>query len=170
MRADLNKKLYLDQAEMSGYIYGSADVVGLMCLRVFCDSDDKLFGDLELPAKKLGTAFQKVNFLRDFKSDIENLDRTYFPELVNRQMTSEVKNELVAGMEADFDEALKGIRRLPGRSKLATLVAYNYYRLLLRKIGKISVEKLLSGRIRISNALKLLIMLKSLVVYRLKLI
>ncbi len=170
MQADLNKKQYLDHAEISSYIYGSADVVGLMCLRVFCDGDEKLFMELEQPAKKLGTAFQKVNFLRDIRSDLETLDRTYFPELVHQPMTPEIKARLVADMEADFDEAKKGIRKLPGRSKLATLVAYHYYRVLLRKIGHTSVEKLLSGRIRISNAVKVLILLKSLIVYRFRLV
>lgn len=170
MRADLEKKQYLDQTEMSGYIYGSADVVGLMCLRVFCDGNEQLYTELEYPAKKLGTAFQKVNFLRDIRSDLENLDRTYFPELVHQQMTPEVKARLVAGMEADFNEAYKGIRKLPGRSKLATLVAYHYYRYLLRKIGKTSVDRLLSGRIRISNPVKLLILLKSLLVYKLQIV
>jgi phytoene/squalene synthetase len=141
-----------------------------MCLKVFCDGDEKLFVELEKPARKLGTAFQKVNFLRDFRNDLENLDRTYFPELVDQRMTPELKSILVTEMEADFKDAYKGIRKLPGRSQLATLVAYHYYRHLLRKIGKTSVEKLLSGRIRISNAVKLLIMLKSMVVYLLKLV
>lgn len=170
MKADLEKNRYENRSEMLEYIYGSADVVGLMCLKVFCDGDEKLFVELEQPAKKLGTAFQKVNFLRDFKNDLENLDRTYFPELVDQRMTPELKSILVVDIEADFKEAYDGIGKLPGRSKLATLAAYNYFCYLLRKIGKTSVEKLLSGRLRISNAVKLLILLKSLVAYKLKLV
>lgn len=167
MKFDLEKTDYVSKSEIDEYIYGSADVVGLMCLKVFCNGDEQLYNELEAPAMKLGSAFQKVNFLRDLKNDIENLDRRYFPEIDKERFNEKVKLNVIKDVENDFDDAYKGIKRLPKESKLAVLIAYYYYRCLLEKIKWTSANKLLETRIRVSNPRKLLLMLKAMVVYRL---
>lgn len=154
MRADLDKKIYTTQLEADQYIYGSADVVGLMCLRVFCDGDDRLFGELVIPAMRLGSAFQKVNFLRDLRQDVLELGRVYFPGFTMEQFDEATKRELVRDIEADFAEALKGIRRLPDSSRLAVYTAYQYYMRLLGKIRETPAAELVTRRIRVPNAEK----------------
>lgn len=154
MRADLDKKVYTTRLEAEHYIYGSADVVGLMCLRVFCDGDDYLFRDLVPPAMRLGSAFQKVNFLRDLRQDVLELGRVYFPGFSMEQFDEATKQELVRDIEADFAEALKGIRRLPDSSRLAVYTAYRYYLRLLDKIRNTSAGELLTRRIRVPNSEK----------------
>lgn len=119
MRMDLTKKEYLTNAETSDYIYGSANVVGLMCLKVFCKENTKLFGELVHSAEMLGSAFQKVNFLRDLQADIELLERSYFPQFDKNKFDENLKLQLIAEIEQEFDIALEGIKRLPGRSQLA---------------------------------------------------
>ncbi len=154
MRADLEKKIYTTRLEADQYIYGSADVVGLMCLRVFCDGNDRLFGELVASAMRLGSAFQKVNFLRDLKQDVVELGRVYFPGFTMEQFDEATKQELVRDIETDFAEALKGIRRLPDNSRLAVHIAYQYYMRLLGKIRDTPAGELVSRRIRVPNAEK----------------
>ncbi|MFO7656055.1 MAG: phytoene/squalene synthase family protein [Bacteroidales bacterium] len=170
MKADLTKNDYFNQSETNEYIYGSADVVGLMCLKVFCNGDQELYNKLKLSAMKLGSAFQKVNFLRDLKNDIENLGRRYFPELTENQLDNRIKNQLIADIQSDFEVAFTGIRHLPGRSKLAVLIAYYYYRSLLRKIQHTPARNVINSRIRISNIRKFLLLMKASFDYKLKLI
>ena len=170
MKTDLLKNLYTSHSEMEDYIYGSADVVGLMCLKVFCNGNQELYKKLEFPAMKLGSAFQKVNFLRDLKNDMEMLHRFYFPEVAQNGLNENVKHLLVEDIEQDFETALSGIRQLPNRSRLAVLIAYYYYKILLRKIKKTPTKKILQTRIRVSNPKKILLLLKAMFVYKLKLV
>lgn len=170
MRMDLTKKEYLTNAETSDYIYGSANVVGLMCLKVFCKENTKLFGELVHSAEMLGSAFQKVNFLRDLQADIELLERSYFPQFDKNKFDENLKLQLIAEIEQEFDIALEGIKRLPGRSQLAVYTAYNYYRKLLIKIKHSEASAILKERIRISNVRKLSIMAQSAIEYKLNII
>lgn len=170
MRMDLTKKEYLTNAETSDYIYGSANVVGLMCLKVFCKENTKLFGELVHSAEMLGSAFQKVNFLRDLQADIELLERSYFPQFDKNKFDENLKLQLIAEIEQEFEIALEGIKRLPGRSQLAVYTAYNYYRKLLIKIKHSEASAILKERIRISNVRKLSIMAQSAIEYKLNMI
>lgn len=170
MKTDLQKADFTSKSEIDDYIYGSADVVGLMCLKVFCNGNDSLFKELEIPAMKLGSAFQKVNFLRDLKADMQELGRRYFPELVQHTLNDNIKLLLIQEIESDFKIAYSGIRRLPGRSKLAVLIAYYYYRRLLVKIKNTTATEILNKRIRVSNPRKIALLFKASVVYKLKLI
>ena len=170
MKMDLTKKQYLTKAETDEYIYGSANVVGLMCLKIFCFKNDKLFNELVKPAEMLGSAFQKVNFLRDLKADTEGLDRTYFSNFDKNNFDESAKRELIHEIEAEFDIALEGLKRLPGRSKLAVLTAYNYYRTLLLKIKRTEASAILKKRIRISNTRKMTLMAKAAIEYKFKIV
>jgi phytoene/squalene synthetase len=170
MYYDLTKTIYTETKEIESYIYGSADVVGLMCLKVFCNGQKHLFEKLKQPAQKLGSAFQKVNFLRDLKNDINNLGRTYFPEIANNTFNEHTKKLIENSIEKDFDEAWQGLKQLPGRSKLAVAIAYYYYKSLLGKIKKTPAQKVISKRIRISNLKKYLIIIKVTFMYKTKLI
>ncbi len=161
MKADLIKTKYNDEKEISEYIYGSADVVGLMCLKVFVNGNESLYKQLNGPAMRLGSAFQKVNFLRDLKKDTELLKRQYFPELANSILTERIKNEIILKIKHDFNESYKGIQLLPGRSKLAVMIAYNFYKTLLKKIQKKPAENIMASRIRISGTRKILLFLKA---------
>jgi phytoene/squalene synthetase len=168
MAYDLTKTEYTSTEEMNNYIYGSADVVGLMCLKVFCNGNQNLYDKLEHPAQRLGSAFQKVNFIRDLKADSNELGRTYFPELVNRPFDEESKQIIEHSIENDFNEAWIGIRLLPGRSKLAVALAFFYYKDLFESIKKKAPEKILSERIRVNNLKKYLIMIKVAALYKFK--
>lgn len=170
MKYDLVKDHYITKPEMADYVYGSADVVGLMCLRIFCREDNALYQQLEIPAMKLGSAFQKVNFLRDLKVDIEELGRRYFPELIKDHLDENIKTVLVKDIENDFRTALPGIKILPGQSRLAVIVAYLYYRILLKKIADTPADTILNSRIRVSNARKFFLIIRAFFVYKLKLI
>lgn len=170
MRFDLTKVKYTNSAELERYIYGSADVVGLMCLQVFCNGDSVLYDKLKAPAQKLGSAFQKVNFLRDLQKDMEGLGRIYFPEISDSTFDSRSKQQIEATIQQEFEEAWLGIKELPGRSKLAVALAYYYYAGLLRKIRKTSPEAVISQRIRIPNAAKYLIIAKVCLMYKARLI
>jgi len=161
MKFDLDKKKYQTKSEADQYIYGSADVVGLMCLRIFCDGNDKEFDRLKSPAMKLGSAFQKVNFLRDLKNDLENLGRNYFPGLNQQKFDETTKKQIIKEINTDFDIAYQGIKMLPADSKLAVLVAYFYYKSLLKKLEITPTNKILTTRIRISNVKKIMIILKA---------
>ncbi|MEO9891444.1 phytoene/squalene synthase family protein [Aurantibacter sp.] len=170
MRMDLDKKEYTSKEEYENYIYGSADVVGLMCLRVFVNNDEKKYNELKGYAMRLGSAFQKVNFLRDIRQDNEDLGRSYFPNLVNGELTEQSKAEILLDIESDFAEAYKGIVLLPLEGKLGVYLAYRYYLRLLQKIKRADCNKIMNGRIRISNSLKLVLLTKAVVRYRLNVI
>jgi len=161
MRNDLVKKDYNDAQETASYIYGSADVVGLMCLKVFCSNDEKLFLELKQPAMKLGSAFQKVNFLRDLQIDLEVLGRTYFPQIVGKRLEETAKQEIITDIRADFQEARLGLLKLPNGARLGVSVAYDYYLTLLRKIERTPANEMLKKRIRVPNRIKLLILVKA---------
>jgi phytoene/squalene synthetase len=169
MRYDLTKTDYTSNDELDNYIYGSANVVGLMCLKVFCNGNQKLYEQLEYPAQKLGAAFQKVNFLRDLYKDKKELGRSYFPELINDSDEIYNKQRIEQSIEEDFDEAWKGIKQLPGRAKLAVGLAYFYYRTLFEKIKQTPAERLMSERVRVNNLSKYYILLKVGVMYKSKL-
>lgn len=166
MKSDLTKSEYKTNEDLEQYIYGSADVVGLMCLKVFYLGDELLYRELEYSAQKLGSAFQKVNFLRDLREDLQSLGRTYFPELAQRNFDLESKKIIEASIEKDFQESWVGVKQLPGRSKLAVALAFFYYKSLFLKIQKHTPEKVLSKRIRISNIRKYLIIIKVALLYK----
>lgn len=170
MKMDISKKEYLSPEETAEYIYGSANVVGLMCLKIFCNKNKKLFDKLVQPAEMLGSAFQKVNFLRDLKADVEGLERIYFSNFDKNTFDENTKLELISEIEREFEIALTGIRGLPGRSRLAVLTAYTYYLTLLKKIKRTEAASILQKRIRISNTRKLTLMAKAAIEYKLKLI
>ncbi len=170
MKYDLIKTDYNNSKELENYIYGSAAVVGLMCLKVFCNGEQTHYENLELPARNLGSAFQKVNFLRDLNTDINELGRTYFPELTYHQFDKDSKTLIEESIEKEFNEAWTGIKQLPGRSKLAVALAYFYYKSLLNKIKRTPPDKVITERIRISNVNKYFIFLRVFAMYKLKLI
>ncbi|MFN8674277.1 MAG: phytoene/squalene synthase family protein [Candidatus Sericytochromatia bacterium] len=145
------------------YIYGSAEVVGLMCLRVFCENNRELYDSLKGAAKSLGAAFQKVNFLRDIQSDYNERGRIYFPNVNFEKFTANAKKEIEDDIQKDFDDAYKGIIGLPNKAKAGVYLAYIYYLTLFKKIKKLPESKILSERIRISNDKKLYLMCKSLI-------
>ncbi len=170
MKADLNKETYNTVEEYNEYIYGSADVVGLMCLKVFVNGDDEKYESLKYSAMKLGSAFQKVNFLRDLKDDYELLNRSYFPGVNLKELNADEKAEIIADIEADFNEALIGIKKLPLEAKFGVYTAYVYYKRLLNKLSKTPSSEILNTRIRVSNPLKISLLAKSFVVYKLNLL
>lgn len=156
MELDLSKKEYAKH-EYEIYIYGSAEVVGLMCLHVFCNGNKNYYQQLEPYAKKLGAAFQKVNFLRDLKADNENLQRMYFPNCNFKNFTAQDKLNIEQDIEQDFTNALIGIKLLPAKAKFGVYVAYKYYYSLFNKIKSRSPNKILDQRISIPNHIKALI-------------
>lgn len=167
MKADLTKQVYDNNSELETYIHGSANVVGLMCLLVFLDGDKQRYAKLKDSAMKLGSAFQKVNFLRDLKADALELNRLYFPDVEMGNFTEEVKHELINDIESDFDEALIGIKELPGRSKLATFIAFTYYKQLLQKLKQTPAEKIVNTRIRVPDGKKFMLLGKAVIKYKL---
>ncbi len=170
MRLDLHKTDYLTDAEYKEYIYGSADVVGLMCLKVFVNGDEKKYNDLKDSAMHLGSAFQKVNFLRDLKADFEELNRTYFPNTDLRQLDEASKLKIIQEIEEDFEKGLKGILKLPVEAKFGVYTAFIYYRKLLNKLKKTPSLEIKNTRIRVPNYQKLGLLAKSYFDYRLNLI
>ena len=170
MKNDLNKKLYENKLEADSYIYGSADVVGLMCLRVFTDGNEARFNELKNPAMKLGSAFQKVNFLRDLKNDTQELGRIYFPNLVNGEFNDENRLKIIADIEADFKEAFQGIKQLPKSTRVAVLSAYYYYLDLLLKLKNIPAKEIMVSRIRISDFRKISLLIKAIVLCKLNMV
>ncbi|MCH2198948.1 MAG: phytoene/squalene synthase family protein [Flavobacteriales bacterium] len=154
MEMDLHETEY-NREGFEEYILGSAEVVGLMCLRVFVEGDDKLYNHLEPYAKSLGAAFQKINFLRDLHADYKELGRAYFPGLDVEQFDESTKFRIEEEIEADFKEAYKGIVQLPKDARLGVYVAYVYYYRLFRKIKSLPSERVLEERIRINNKRKL---------------
>lgn len=143
------------------YIVGSAEVVGLMCLRVFVDGDEALYRKLEGPARRLGAAFQKVNFLRDVKDDYEHLGRLYFPGVAFKSFSHSDKEAIEKDIEEDFRVAYEGIRQLPRMARFGVYVAYVYYRSLFNKIRKIPPTRILMERVRIPNHHKISLLVTS---------
>ena len=170
MQLDLHKTDYLTEEEYNAYIYGSADVVGLMCLKVFVNGDDLKYNELKDTAMALGSAFQKVNFLRDLKADFEGLDRTYFPNTDLKNLDESSKQVIIEDIEADFKKGLSGIKKLPVEAKFGVFMAYRYYSQLLKKLKKTPALKIKDSRIRVSNPKKIELLMRSYVKYQLNLI
>ena len=160
MEMDLSKTTYNSDGYKE-YIYGSAEVVGLMCLYVFCEGDKTMYEKLKPSAQALGAAFQKVNFLRDVKSDYEMLSRTYFPEVDFNNFTPSMKKQIEADITKDFNDAYEGILQLPGKARFGVYVAYKYYLSLFKKIKKTAPDNILEQRIRIPNYGKAYIVAKA---------
>lgn len=169
MKMDLDEREYSNE-EYDLYILGSAEVVGLMCLYVFCEGDKALYERLKEPAQKLGSAFQKINFLRDIKNDYVELKRCYFPNLDMDNFDDQAKARIEEEILKDFSEGYQGIRELPPRARFGTYLTYRYYKALLNKIKRTSALGLLGGRMRIPNRRKYLILGVSVVRHRLGLI
>lgn len=170
MRLDLNKNEYITIDEYNEYIYGSADVVGLMCLKVFVNGDNKKFTELEDSAMRLGSAFQKVNFLRDLKTDYEVLNRTYFPNTDLSRLDEHSKGAIISEIEADFEAGFHGILKLPLEAKFGVYTAYVYYKKLLSKLKKTPSVEIKNTRIRVPNYEKFGLLAKCYVNYRLNLL
>lgn len=170
MRMDLYKKDYESIDEYKKYIYGSADVVGLMCLKVFVGGSNEMYNSLSPYAISLGSAFQKVNFLRDLKDDSNILNRVYFPNVDMNNFDESSKQEIITEIEDDFKNAIIGIVKLPKNSKFAVYIAYRYYYKLLKKLKRISSENIVKKRIRIDNFQKFIVIVRSYVKYQLNLI
>lgn len=160
MEMDLNPLKY-DNEKYDEYIFGSAEVVGLMCLKVFVFGKEDEYQKLKPFAKKLGSAFQKINFLRDLKDDMGDLGRLYFPGIGDNGISTEDKLRIELEIENEFKEALIGIRMLPKSSRLGVYVSYVYYTKLLSKIKKKTIHDLMNERIRISNEKKMILLFKS---------
>jgi len=166
MKQDLVKKEYATFAEYNEYIYGSADVVGLMCLKVFVGNDNERFEKLKGPAMRLGSAFQKINFLRDLKADMEGLERNYFPTLNLNEINDTTKRAIVEEIEADLHEGYKGIVQLPAEAKFGVYTAYVYYKKLLTKLKNTPPLEIKNTRIRVPDYQKLTLLAKCYLDYR----
>ncbi|WP_188616779.1 phytoene/squalene synthase family protein [Cloacibacterium rupense] len=160
MYKDLGDIKYENKEDYDAYIYGSAEVVGLMCLKVFVDGNQEDYQKLEPYAKRLGAAFQKINFLRDIRADFYVLNRTYFPKVNFLHFSEEDKKAIEDDIAEDFREALIGIKMLPMKSRLAVFMAYKYYTNLFKKIKKCRAEVLMTKRIRVSNARKVYLLME----------
>ena len=170
MEQDLKKKKYESLKEFNDYIYGSADVVGLMCLKVFVGGDNENYNKLKPYAMSLGSAFQKVNFLRDLNDDYKKLDRVYFPGIDYGSFDEDAKKNIMIDIEKDFDKALKGIYMLPNNSKFGVYAAYKYYKRLLIKLHKTSYLQIKNKRVRVPNYQKVDVLARSYVRYRLNIL
>jgi len=170
MKLDLFKTEYKTKEEYAEYIYGSADVVGLMCLKVFVKGDDSKYETLKYSAMKLGSAFQKVNFLRDLKADFEDLSRTYFPNTNLNQLDEISKKQIIEEIEEDFKAGYEGIVKLPLEAKFGVYMAYVYYRKLLSKLKKTPSAEIKNARIRVPDYQKIGLFAKSYLTYRLNFI
>jgi len=165
MAQDLNKTEY-NPTQYTEYIYGSAEVVGLMCLRVFCNGNIEQYNHLKSFARALGSAFQKVNFLRDIKSDVEERGRVYFPYLDLSEFNELNKKVIIEDVKKDFAEAFKGIKQLPVSCRFGVYTAYIYYLKLLEKIERTNAHKIMESRIRVGDGEKLTLLAKSYVKYK----
>jgi len=170
MRLDLHKTKYLTEEEFKTYIYGSADVVGLMCLKVFVNGDNEKYNELKDMAMALGSAFQKVNFLRDLKADFDGLNRSYFPKVDLNNLNEASKKDIINDIEQDFEKGLNGIKKLPIEAKFGVFMAYRYYRQLLKKLKKAPALQIKGKRIRVSNPKKIELLMRSYVKYQLNLL
>ncbi|MCE7922514.1 MAG: phytoene/squalene synthase family protein [Haliscomenobacteraceae bacterium CHB4] len=166
MEMDLTNAAY-DSEGYDEYIYGSAEVVGLMCLRVFCEGNEAQYQQLKEPARRLGAAFQKINFLRDIKSDYDERGRVYFPEVDFRHFTNEEKCRIESDIKADFDAALEGIRRLPKGTRFGVYLAYKYYTQLFAKIKSAPAQRVAQERFRVSDKRKVYLLFSSAVRHQL---
>ncbi|MCC9136301.1 phytoene/squalene synthase family protein [Pontibacter silvestris] len=169
MEMDLEGHAY-DRALYNTYIYGSAEVVGLMCLKVFCEGDEEMFKQLENSARSLGAAFQKVNFLRDMRSDYDERGRVYFPKVDFTCFDNTCKAEIEADILKDFDDALKGIMALPRSARMGVYLAYVYYRKLFRRIQNLPATHILKERVRVPDNTKLALLVSSYFKYKLNVI
>lgn len=169
MKMDLQPQQY-DHHKYSEYILGSAEVVGLMCLRVFCQGDKQKFDELKYPAMKLGSAFQKINFLRDIKADHKELGRSYFPGVDINLFDATDKKMIEADIQRDFKEGLEGIWQLPQGARLGVYVAYKYYYSLFKKIRKVNAERVMQERIRIPDSQKVAVFARAFVRYNLNIL
>jgi phytoene synthase len=160
MELDLSERKY-DRNGYEQYIYGSAEVVGLMCLYVFCDGDTTLYEQLKPGARSLGAAFQKVNFLRDLKADFEGLERVYFPGCDFRNFTENDKRNIELDIQKDFNDAYTAILQLPMKSRFGVYVAYKYYLSLFNKIKKLQPQRIMQERVRIPDYGKIFIVAKA---------
>ncbi len=160
MAMDLDYKNYQDDLYKK-YIYGSAEVVGLMCLKVFCEGDEKAYERLRNSACSLGSAFQKLNFLRDMKSDYQERGRVYFPGVDFNHFSAKDKAFIEADIKADFDHAYQGIVQLPEGAKFGVYLAYVYYQNLFKKIRNSSVQHVKKDRIRVNDAKKLFLLFRA---------
>lgn len=170
MNLDLVKNGYNNKAEYEDYIYGSADVVGLMCLKVFVNGNPQQYEALKPEAMRLGSAFQKVNFLRDLKDDNLILSRNYFPDFDLNSFDESAKKNIIAEIEEDFKIANQGILKLPNEAKFGVYTAFVYYKKLLFKLDKTPCNEIGITRIRVSNTSKFVLLIKSYIFYKLKLI
>lgn len=169
MEMDLENTCYTDDGYKE-YIYGSAEVIGLMCLKVFCEADEALYVKLVPKARSLGAAFQKINFLRDIKADFEERGRTYFPSVDFNRFNGEEKKVIETDIKKDFDDALEGILLLPEGSQLGVYIAYIYYLELFKKIKETSAETIRQKRIRVSDSHKMLLYFQAYFQQKLKVI
>ena len=170
MKLDLTKKEYKTKEEYNEYIYGSADVVGLMCLKVFVKGNNQQYEDLKSSAMRLGSAFQKVNFLRDLKADFEGLDRTYFPDTDLNQLDEISKQKIINEINDDFLAGYAGIVKLPLEAKLGVYTAYSYYKKLLYRLSKTPSAEIKNTRIRVPDYQKYGLFAKCYFSYKLNII
>lgn len=160
MEMDLHKDDY-DREGYEEYILGSAEVVGLMCLRVFCEGDEQQYMELKPSAMRLGAAFQKINFLRDLSHDYHGLGRSYFPGIDISKFDEAAKNIIEVEIEADFKAGLEGIRKLPKGARFGVYLAYVYFYALFKKVKKSKAQRILKKRIRIPDTEKYMLLLSS---------
>ena len=170
MKMDLEKDQLYNEEKYKKYIIGSAEAVGLMCLYVFLEGNTKMYHELKPFAQKLGSAFQKVNFLRDIKNDYQDLNRTYFPNIDIKKFNDNDKEKIEQDIELDFEIAYKGIILLPKEARGGVYLSYIYYLTLLKKIKSIAAENLLQKRIRVPNYIKIILLIKALVKNKINLI
>ena len=157
MKMDIYQETHSEDSYKS-YIYGSAEVIGLMCIHVFCKGNDKKIEELTDAAQKLGAAFQKVNFLRDLQDDYHGKGRLYFPELnKNNVLDNDSKLMIEEQIENDFDDGIMGIKKLPNNSRLGVYLAYRYFRVLFNKLKNTDADKIMENRLRINNFRKILL-------------
>jgi len=169
MDMDLSKQSY-DRKGYENYILGSAEVVGLMCLKVFCDGNAEKYNELKPYAMALGSAYQKINFLRDLKADYQELGRTYFPNIDLMEFNDQQKQRIEDEIEKDFKKGLQGIKMLPDHARFGVYLSYIYFYGLFRKIKKTPTREIMRRRIRISNRRKYFLLARSLMLYKLKLL
>lgn len=169
MEMDLDEQAY-ERKNYETYIHGSAEVVGLMCLKVFCNGDSEQYDVLKPYAISLGAAFQKVNFLRDIQQDKLELNRSYFPHFEGERLDPETKKKIEEEIEIDFENARQGIRLLPSNARFGVCVAYIYYRYLLKKIKKVSPGMIHTTRVRVSGWMKFILLFKAAIRHKLNLI
>lgn len=170
MRMDLVKTGHFNQREYNDYIHGSAEVVGLMCLKVFVNGDREAYNRLERSAMALGSAFQKVNFLRDLKTDYGELNRSYFPNTDLNALSENAKKRIIQEIEANFEVGYSGIAQLPREAKFGVYLAYKYYYKLLQKLKRTPPLEIRNRRIRVSNYQKFGLLATTYVNYRLKMV